>query len=192
MERGRRSLEGDVFGIAIHAAHIAVNNFTVVGTERSERHAGHFGKGFGGIESAEGRPVVVGAQVDVFCGMFAEGGVDVDGFHAGIEKGVGGANVGVLRARNAARFVRAIVFDGGGNEHAIDVHAGESGVVEVGGAGVADAALATAAEGHKGTDIFPTAGDDDAGVGDLGVVVGREVVVIGLDVGIREVGVVLV
>ena len=93
-----------------------------------------------------------------------------------------------MRTRDAARFVGAVVFDGGGDEHAIDVHAREGGMVEVGGAGIADAAFAAATEGHEGADVFPAAGDDDAGVGDFGVVVGREMVLIGLDVGIRGAG----
>ena len=180
--------ERNVLGIGIHAAHIAVNDFAIVGAEGAEGDAGDLGKGLGGVESAEGCPVVVGAEVDVLSGVLAEGSIDINGLDAGIEEGVGGTDVGVLRTRDAARFVGAVIFDGGGDEHAIDVHAREGGMVEVGGAGIADAAFAAATEGHESADVFPAAGDDDAGVGDFGVVVGREMVLIGLDVWIRGAG----
>ena len=75
----------DVFGIAVHTAHVTVNHLAIIGTQWFERDAGHFGEGFGGVESAERRPVVVGAQIDGLGSVTTERGVDVDGLHARIE-----------------------------------------------------------------------------------------------------------
>ena len=120
--------------------------------------------------------------------MPTERGVDVDSLHTRIEQGVGGADIGILRARNAARFVGTIVFYGRGNEHAVDVHARKGGVVEVGGASIAHTTFAAATEGHEGAHILSAARDDDAGVGDFGVVVSREIVAVGLDIRVGGAG----
>ena len=176
-------LDGYVLGIAVHAADKAVDDTALVGGEGFERYTGNTGELLGGIEGAKGGPVVVGAQEDVFGGMVAQGGIDIDGTDVGIEVAVDVADGGLLGIGAAAGLLGTVVVGGGGDDHAVDVDGGAEGaLVGIGGLGILHAATGAAAIGHEGPDGGTAADDDDAVVGNLGVLVGRQVVVVLADV----------
>ena len=76
--------------------------------------------------------MVIGAQVDVFVGMFAEGLVDIHWFHTGGQMADDIVDGGALRTGAVLHLFRTIELDSRRNHHAIDIHRGEAVFIQIG------------------------------------------------------------
>ena len=126
--------------------------------------------------------MVIGAQVDVFVGMFAEGLVDIHWFHTGGQMADDIVDGGALRTGAVLHLFRTIELDSRRNHHAIDIHRGEAVFVDVGSLRVACTAIGRSAVGHQRTHLVARADDDDTGIGDLCVLVGGHMVLVAIRV----------
>ena len=152
---------------------------TFVVAQVFERHTSHARKLLSCIITAEGRPVVVGAQINVFVGMLAQCRIDIHGFHPGVEMCHHIADGGQLSVGALLGFIRTIELYGCGNHHAIDIHLrAEHLFIFISSLSVAHASLRTAAVCHQGTHFVALAHDDDTRIGYLRILVGIDMILI--------------
>ena len=158
--------DGGIAGELGHGAHELMDGAGLVVAEVEEGHAGCLGKGFGTVVSAEGKPVVVGAGIDLLTEMGAEHAIGIDDGDVGAEAAVDVLDDGFLAVAPGGALRGAVELYGGGDEHAVDAHVGAEGfVVAVEGSGIVAAAGDNSAEGFHGAYVAAPAGDDDAVLG---------------------------
>ena len=156
-----------------------MNHFAFVTRQVAERHPSHFGEFLRGIVGTEGRPVVVGAQVYVFRSMLAQRLVNVHRLDAWCQMFHHVVDGQRLRLACFLHLFGTIVFYGGGNHHAIDVHVvAEFLLILVGSLCVCRAAFSPSAVCHQCPGVGSVAHHDDARVCYLGVLVGSNLVLV--------------
>ena len=172
-------LDGNVFGIAIHTSHVAMQHLTFIVRKVFERNTSCFGESLCCVVSTERSPVVVGAEIDIFFCVLAERCISINGFHLFVEKRVGTFDVGELRTRNMFSLFWAVVFHCRWDEQAIHLDVlTKSFLIKIAGLRITHTPFAASAESHKCTHIFPRACDDDTCIRNLGIFIGSMVLIL--------------
>ena len=83
-----------------------------------------------------------------------------------------------LRAGTVAHLVWAVIFHSRRDDHTVDIDIGERILIFVGSPGVTCTAFGRTAIGHQGPHLLACAYNDDAGIGNLGILVGCYMVLV--------------
>ena len=122
--------------------------------------------------------MVVGAQVYIFFGVLPERGIDIHSQHIATQVTMNIIYCGPLRTSDLLSLLWAVVFDGCGYDHAINVDSAAEGLlVFVGHIGISHTTLGTSAECHESPYLISAAHHEYASISNLSVAVGNAAII---------------